>query len=267
MTDDAIQFIRDRPPEKPFFLYLPYTCPHAPFQGPNDQLTDPLPLDSLLWKQGIAPPEVYVSMIEHMDKRIGDLLSTLKQQGLEKNTVVVFCSDNGGTRSARNEPLSGFKGSTYEGGIRVPAMVRWPGVVPAGKTCDQPCITFDFTRSFAELGGVQVDPNKPLEGIDIIGHVADVEPGFQRILFWRKQRGTTVWKAVRDGTLKYVSQENNGVESEHLFDLADDISEKQDLRNQYTDQFNRLQESYRQWEKDVRKNRRGRPPISHEVNP
>jgi N-acetylgalactosamine-6-sulfatase len=263
MTDDAIDFIASRPKEKPFFLYLPYTCPHSPFQGPTDHQTDPLPLDSPLWDQGKAPPKTYVEMIEHMDKRIGDVLSSITEQGLDKNTLIIFASDNGGTRSARNEPLSGIKGSTFEGGIRVPAIAAWPGVLPAGKVCRQPCITFDFTRSIAELAGVKLAAEKPLEGIDIISHLAEGKSDFRRMLFWRKQRGTVIWKAVRDGDMKYVCQDKQGNETESLFDLADDIAEKRNLREHDSAEFDRLRKAYDQWESVVRKNRRGRP--EHEI--
>ena len=106
LTDEAIKFLMQKD-DRPFFLYVPFTCPHSPFQGPDDRQTDPLPLDSPLWNQGAAPPEVYIAMIERMDQRIGDLLRELEQRGFAENTIVIFASDNGGTRSARNTPLSG----------------------------------------------------------------------------------------------------------------------------------------------------------------
>ena len=105
LTDEAIAFLKLQSTETPFFLYVPYTAPHAPFQGPADRRHDPLPLDSPLWQQGKAPPAVYVAMIEHMDRRIGDLLNAVDEQGFTSNTVVFFASDNGGTASARNAPI------------------------------------------------------------------------------------------------------------------------------------------------------------------
>jgi len=258
LTDEAIRFIR-RQKDKPFFLYVPYTSPHSPFQGPGDRRPDPLPLDSPLWKQGSAPPDVYIAMIEHMDKRIGDLLQTLDDEKLSKNTVVIFASDNGGTRSARNAPLSGIKGSTLEGGIRVPAMVRWPGVVPAGAVSDQACITFDFTASIARIAGVTPAPDQPFEGIDIVRHVAEGKPDFDRTLYWRKPRGTTLWKGVRDGSLKYVAENRGDTSREHLFDLASDVTEKIDLKTARPRDFARLKHLYDTWEETVRRNRRGRP--------
>ena len=143
MTDEAIGFL-ERSQGDPFFLYVPFTAPHSPFQGPKDSRRDPLPLDSILWNQSMAPRRVYIEMIEHMDRSIGRILSTLDRLGLSNRTLVMFASDNGGTRSARNDPFSNIKGSTFEGGIRVPALIRWPGVVPAGLVSNQVCATFDF---------------------------------------------------------------------------------------------------------------------------
>ncbi|KAA5539107.1 sulfatase-like hydrolase/transferase [Roseiconus nitratireducens] len=258
MTDDAIKLIQNRN-DSPFFLYLAYTCPHAPFQGPDDRQVDPLPLDSPLWNQGDAPPDVYVKMIEHMDRRIGDVLKTLEQQTLASNTLVIFAGDNGGTRSARNAPLSGFKGSTFEGGIRVPGMIRWTGKIPAGLTCETPCLTLDFTKSIIQLAGAKPSPEKPLEGIDIVQHVLDGCPPIDRTLYWRKQRGTQVWKAVREGTLKYVAEDRPENQQESLFDLSADIAEQQDLKSERPEDFQRLRGKYLSWEQEVRRNRRGRP--------
>lgn len=258
MTDEAIRFVK-RHKDEPFFLYVPYTCPHSPFQGPGDRRDDPLPLDSPLWNQGSAPPDVYIAMIEHMDKRIGDLLETLDDEGLSESTVVIFASDNGGTRSARNEPFSRIKGSTFEGGIRVPAMVRWPGVVPAGVVSDQACITFDFTASIGRIAGVTPSADRPFEGIDIIKHVAERKGDFERTLYWRKPRGDTVWKGVRHGSLKYIGHKRGDTYREYLFDLASDLGEENDLKDARPGDFARLKQLYDAWEEKVRRNRRGRP--------
>ena len=258
MTDEAMAFVKRQTGDAPFFLYLPYTCPHSPFQGPDEANKDPLPLDSPRWNQGKAPPDVYIAMIEHMDRRIGDLLRLLDDQKLTDNTLVIFASDNGGTRSARNAPFSGIKGSTYEGGIRVPAIVRWPHVVPAGIESHQACITFDFTASIARVAGVEPASDKPLEGIDIVRHVADREPDYDRTLFWRKPRGQTIWKGVRQGTLKFVAQQRGDHESEFLFDLETDKTETHNLRDERPADFQRLRQLYQRWEQTTRAHRRGR---------
>jgi N-acetylgalactosamine-6-sulfatase len=254
-----MKFIERQTADVPFFLYVPFTCPHSPFQGPEDRQEDPLPLDSTLWNQGNAPPDVYVAMIERMDERIGDMLKTLETSGLAKNTVVFFASDNGGTKSARNAPFSGFKGSTMEGGIRVPAIIRWPGKIPAGIVSDQPCITFDLTASMARLAGVEPAADQPFDGIDILQHVIERRQDVPRTLFWRKPRGETVWSATRNSDLKYVSKLVGDRREEYLFDLATDPGEQSDLKNVRAGDFERLRKSYLVWEETVRRNRRGRP--------
>ncbi|MCO8124587.1 sulfatase-like hydrolase/transferase [Stieleria sp. TO1_6] len=257
LTDEAIAFVKRQTQQQPFFLYVPYTCPHSPYQGPGDDLGDPLPLDSDRWSQSNADPGVYVAMIEHMDRRIGDLLTALQQQQLADNTLVIFASDNGGTRSARNAPYSGYKGSTYEGGIRVPAIMRMPGVIPAGTESSQPCITFDFTQSIARLAGVSAAAEKPFEGIDLVEHVASGREEVSRKLYWRKPRGETIWKGMRDGDLKLVAERKGDTEKWLLFDLANDPAEQRDLKGSWVQDFQRLRASYQQWETEVRRGRRG----------
>ncbi|MEM6777182.1 MAG: sulfatase-like hydrolase/transferase [Planctomycetota bacterium] len=251
MTDQAVRFLKTRR-DKPFFLYLPYTCPHSPFQGPDQKQPNPLPLDSVLWKQGKAPRDVYVSMIEHMDKRIGDVLDAV-----DENTLVIFTSDNGGTKSARNEPFRGIKGSTFEGGIRVPAIMHWPDRLTAGATCDHPTMTFDWTRTIADLAGATFPETHLLEGVNLVKALSAEPP--DRTLFWRKPRGDQIWKGVRDGDWKYIADNRAGVEREYLFDLSVDEREVENLIASEAEQAKRLRTKFDEWEKTTRANRRGRP--------
>jgi N-acetylgalactosamine-6-sulfatase len=190
-----------------------------------------------------------------MDTRIGDLLQTLESRQMDQRTVVIFASDNGGTRSARNAPFSGTKGSTFEGGIRVPAIVRWPGVVPSGAVSDQPCITFDFTASIARITGVRPSPETPFEGMDIIKHVAENRQVVDRTLYWRKPRGDTIWKGLRQGSLKYIGHKRGDSYREYLFDLSADPAEKKNLQQERSEDFRRFKAMYDQWEDNVRRNR------------
>jgi N-acetylgalactosamine-6-sulfatase len=227
-TDEAVNFV-DKHADEPFFLYVPYTAPHSPFQGPDDYKPDPLPLDSPLWRQGSAPPDVYIAMIEHMDKCIGRILKALDRNDLASNTVVIFSSDNGGTGSARNTPLSKAKGTTFEGGIRVPAVARWPGVIPSGTVSDQVCITFDFSASIVRIAGAKVPKGRQFDGIDILKLVEIGQPPQKRTLFWRGRRGDRTRWAVRDGDMKYIRAASAGRSEEYLFDLKDDVGETNDL--------------------------------------
>ena len=141
----------------------------------------------------------------------------------------------------------------------MPAIARWPGKIPANVVSDQPCITFDFTASIARAARVEVEPSKQLEGIDIIAHVAQQKVDVERTLFWRKPRGVTVWKGVRDGNLKYVAERKGERQKEFLFDLATDIQEQKDLKGERPEEFQRLQKMYQTWETKVRRDRRGKP--------
>jgi arylsulfatase A-like enzyme len=253
-TDEAVKFI-DKHADESFFLYVPYTAPHSPFQGPDDYKPDPLPLNSPLWNQGKAPPDVYIAMIEHMDKCVGRILKALDKNNLAENTVVIFSSDNGGTGSARNAPLSKAKGTTFEGGIRVPAVASWPGVIPKGLVSDQACITLDFSASIVRIAGAKVPPGREFDGIDVLKLIETGQPPQKRTLFWRGRRGQRTRKAVRDGDLKYISETDGKKSEEYLFDLKSDVSESHDLLAKRPGDTSRLKALLADWEKEVRHTR------------
>jgi len=234
---------------------VPYTAPHSPFQGPDDYKPDPLPGDSPLWNQGKAPPDVYIAMIEHMDKCIGRILNKLDEKALAEDTVVIFSSDNGGTGSARNTPLSKSKGTTFEGGIRVPAVARWPGRIAKGLVSDQACITFDFSASIVRIAGAKVPPGRDLDGIDVLKLVETGRPPQKRTLFWRGRRGQRTRKAVRDGDMKYIWQTDGKKTEEYLFDLKSDVSESRDLIAKRPGETRRLKALLADWETEVRPTR------------
>jgi arylsulfatase A-like enzyme len=253
IADEAVYWMKASQkarPEQPFFLYVPFTAPHAPYQGPDDKLPTPLPADSSRWKQGSADPRVYTAMIESMDDAVGRILEALDQLGASKNTIVVFTSDNGGTKSARPFPYRGFKGQTFEGGIRVPCIVRWPGVLKPGTESSHPAATFDLTASFAVATGIK--PTRPFDGIDILSHVANNTIPPARDLFWRQRRAERTWKGVRSGASKYVSETVGDKVTEYLFDLASDPAEKTDLLGQRSAEAERMRGLLERWETDVR---------------
>lgn len=252
MTDEALTYI-EKDKDKPYFLYLPFTCPHSPFQGPEDRDEHPLPLDSKLWKQGSAPPEVYRAMIENLDKNVGRVLDAV-----DDNTLVIFTSDNGGTKSARNAPFRGIKGSTFEGGIRVPAIAWWPGRLPEGESTNVPTLTFDWTRTIANLCQANFPEGHRLEGIDLLPIFQKGTPTPTRTLFWRKPRGDQIWKGVRQGNWKYIANNKGGKEVEYLFDLEKDASETSNLFADRSEDAKRLRALFDQWESTTRKDRRGK---------
>jgi N-acetylgalactosamine-6-sulfatase len=251
VADEAVSFVGMRR-DAPFLLFVPFTAPHAPYQGPQDRRDAPLPPDSPLWRQDRAPHAVYAAMIESLDAAVGRILDALDRAAAATNTLVIFTSDNGGTRSARPTGLRGFKGTTFEGGIRVPCIVRWPGVLAAGATCDAPAQTIDLTASILRAAGAATNS---LDGRDVLGDLASGRAIPGRTLFWRGRRGEKTWRAVRDGPLKYVSLQTGAGLEEHLFDLAGDPGETNDLLAARGSDAVRLKERLEAWAGEVRPRR------------
>jgi arylsulfatase A-like enzyme len=219
ITEYALRFLSEIKDDR-FFLYVAYNAPHWPFQGPDDAKVT---IDETNWSQGTR--ETYIEMVESMDAGIGELLSELNRLELSKDTLVIFMSDNGGDRNSRNTPLNNFKTTIWEGGIRVPGIVRWPGKVPAGTVSHQPCITMDFTASILQLAGAKPPADRPLDGIDILPILAGKQPQQKRTLFWRRTtvRGERTHRAVRDGDFKYIDEYGK---AEYLYNLKEDIGEQ-----------------------------------------
>lgn len=255
VSDEAVAFI-ERNAGKPFFLYVPYTCPHSPYQAPDAQPAGPLPESSPLQNQSQGPVEIYRAMIERMDQGIGRIMEALKRRSLDGNTLVIFTSDNGGTKSGRNAPFSGYKGSTLEGGIRVPGIARWPGRLPQGAVSHQPLLTMDLSASLVRVAGAKPPAGRSFDGIDVLALVESQSPVQPRTLFWRKRRGDTTCWAVREGSMKYVREaKGSRVVAESLFDLDQDIAEQHDLLAQRPEVGTRLKRLLVDWEKQVAPNR------------
>src|SRR5688572_11870486 len=169
LTDRAVQFVRRRH-NAPFYLALHYTAPHWPWEGPGDSAASRryrTVADTVKdrYVQGYADggsPRVFAAMMQRLDEGVGRVLRALEDAGHSRDTFVVFTSDNGGERYSFNWPAGAGKGSLRDGGIRVPAIVRWPGRVSAGRTTDQSVITMDWTATMLGLAGAAQDPGYPL---------------------------------------------------------------------------------------------------------
>lgn len=242
ITDESISFIEQNQ-DKSFFLYVAHETPHFPFQAPSSESKE---VTAETWMD--LDQDAYVDMLQDLDSEVGRLLAAIDETGQSENTVVVFASDNGGFAGAAHMgKLRGAKGTTHEGGIRVPLIIRWPGQIQPNTICDQPCITFDLTRSFLELANAD-SPSK-LEGDDIVQHVLSQKPNYERTLFWRGKRGEKIWSAVRHGDSKYVRKQEADAIGEWLFDLKDDPHETNDLLQ--THDGEQMKKLLSEWELDV----------------
>jgi len=248
ISDESVGYIGRQTKEKPFFLYVPYTAPHSPYHGPNDSHQQPKNEDD--WNVGSR--ETYAKMVESMDKGIGRILDELKKQGFSDNTLIIFCSDNGGAKYANNGFLSKGKGTCFEGGIRVPCIISWPGRITYGAISHQTAITMDLTASIARIGGIKHVGGKPFDGIDIIKEIEMNRGEFKRTLFWRKRRGERTWRAVRDGNMKYISDQNGAQTTEYLFDLSNDPEEKTNLLAHSKTKVWGLKSLLKSWEAEVK---------------
>ena len=241
---EALKFIQDHK-DRPFFLYVPFTIPHVSLQVPEDSLKEYLGQfdDKPYWgEEGYlphpTPRAAYAAMVTRMDRSVGRILEQLKKLNLDDNTLVIFSSDNGPTHGrvggadsaffASAGPLRGLKGSLYEGGIRVPCLVRWPGKVKAGRTSDLPAAFYDVLPTLCAVTGAA--PPKDTDGLSFLPTL--LEKGEQQrheFLYWEfpsygGQQAVRLgdWKGVRQQLLKG----NTRIE---LYNLADDPGEKTDV--------------------------------------
>lgn len=246
ITDESIKFIKQQQ-DKPFFAYVSHECPHFPFQGPNDN-RKVVTAENWMALDAAA----YVAMLEDLDSEVGRLLAVIDETGLADSTIVAFVSDNGGFAGASNMgPLRGSKSTTFEGGIRVPLIVRWPNRLKAGIASSQVSATFDLTKSFLSAAGANISDND-LDGVDVLSHVADEGDDVPRTLFWRGRRGDLTWTAVRDEDLKYVCKRVGDQTEQWMFDLANDRGEKVDISVDRPSDVERLRDLIAQWEQRVK---------------
>ena len=241
LADEAMNFVRSNR-GRPFFLnWWPYSV-HYPMQAPEELIA------KYRQRQEVKDP-VYAAMIEGMDAAIGRFLKQLDEAGLRANTLILFKSDNGGY-SGDNRPLRGFKGTLYEGGLRVPWIVRWPGRVPAGSICATPVISTDCYPTLLEAAGVQPVPGSTLDGRSLIP-LFEQKPGFDRdaiffhypnYAFHKKNR---LGSAMRARDFKLITYYDNG--ELELYRLSSDIGEEVNLSQQHPEIVRQLKDKLDAW--------------------
>lgn len=242
LTERAIQYIT-RPRKRPFYLSLHYTAPHWPWEGAEDEQVSRRLKGGYDGFTSGGSLKVYASMMKSLDDGVGRVMKALDDARLDRNTLVIFTSDNGGERFSYNWPFTGKKFDLREGGIRVPAIVRWPGVVPAGHTTNQAAITMDWTTTIMATTQTKADPNYPLDGDDLLPIMRGTRPVYDRAFFWR----TRNQDAARSGKWKYLRE---GKE-EYLFDLSVDEREQADFKEENQDTLQRLRAEFKKWQSQV----------------
>lgn len=237
ITREATSFI-ERYQTSPWFLYVAYNAVHSPLQAKNDTLT-------LFNNEEDIHRRIFLAMLYDLDRSVGQILQSLEETGQSNNTLVVFFSDNGGPTketTASNLPLRDGKGSMYEGGLRVPILIRWPDQLEGGSVCDAIISTLDL---FPMITGMIGDKSLyKLDGTDVMKVIRNPESAKGRTLYWRQGKRA----ALREGRWKIVaSNGHNSPNKWQLFDLQSDPTEKNDL-SQSPDHRQQMLELLRKWD-------------------
>lgn len=238
--DKASEIIK-QPHAKPFFLSVMFNAPHWPWQGPGDAAYP----DTMNWHKG-GTPERYAAMVQSLDVEVGKIVKAIDEAKIASHTLVIFTSDNGGEEFSDMGPFSGKKETLWEGGIREPAFIRWPGVIPVNKISQQALITMDWTATILAAAKTKADPAFPLDGMNILPVCTGKKKITERAFYWRMSQEFKQ-KALRKGNWKYLKTETG----EFLFKLDDDPGEQKDMKEMFPDKFTEMKKQYAAWEQTV----------------
>jgi len=251
LTDEAIRFI-EQSADGPFLLYFPHYAVHTPLQAQEE----------LIEKYRRKPPgkhhtnPIYAAMIESVDQSVGRVLAKLEELDLAENTVVIFASDNGGHgRITSHHPLRGCKGNYYEGGIRVPLIVRYPGVVEPGSTCDTPVISHDFHPTLLEIAGLSPMPKQHVDGASLMPLLKQSGALKPRAMFWHfpnyigagHPNPARPLSVIREGDFKLIEFLEDG--RLELYNLRQDVGEQENLVERLPDRARQMQRKLIEWRK------------------
>lgn len=259
LTDAACRFVEETE-DQPFFLYFAYNVPHTPIQGRADLVEY---FRARVDESAVHKNPVYAAMVKSLDLSVGRVLQQLEDSGLAQNTLVVFISDNGGLTQrygrhdgfTENLPLRRGKGSAYEGGVRVPAIVRWPGVTRPGVTSDTPVMTIDFYRTLLAASGTKGSDshNKNIDGENLLPLFRNAEHEFDRSLFWHYPHyhagGDSPYSAIRSGDWRLIEFHED--RSTRLYNLRTDLGEETDLSEEHSDRRDEMLRELHHWRSEV----------------
>ena len=241
LTEEAVKFIKSNR-EKPFFVYLPHAFVHHPRAATSEFMAK-------------AKDETE-AQIEEVDWSVGEILETLREEKLAEKTLVLFTSDNGGARGCVNLPLRGGKGSVFEGGMREPTVVWWPGTIPAGTRCDEVLTALDLLPTFAKMAEGELATNRTIDGKDIAGALLGKEGAKSPHEFFFYHSGENL-RAVRSGQWKCFR-------AGQLYDLSADIGEKKNLASEHPEVVTKLKKAMDAFEASLVANLR---PVGVAKNP
>jgi arylsulfatase A-like enzyme len=237
-SNEAVSFV-ERNASKPFFLFLSYNAPHGPLQATEKYLKR---FPEISQKNR----KTYAAMVSAVDDGVGRLIAKLKEEKLYDNTLVFFLSDNGGTKVSqgvsRNTPLRGKKSDVWEGGYRVPFAASWPKVIKKGTQYQHPVSSLDIFATIAGLTEAKIDQDRPLDGTNLIPYLTGEEKGVpHKNVYLRKFDQKRF--AIRQGDFKLVKS----AEAPELYNLSEDIGEKNNLIGQHKDVASKLKTEYEAW--------------------
>ena len=250
LTDETVSFIQESR-DKPFFLYFPHYGVHTPLQAKEEMITryKQIPKDQ---RQG---DPTYAAMVESIDESVGRVLTTLQELSLQEKTVVIFTSDNGGFyKATSNAPLRANKGAYYEGGIRVPLIIKWPGVSKPGLVVSEPVTSTDLYPTCLAAAGQPQRPHQHLDGVNLQSLLTGEGPPPARSLFWHfphynDHPSSVPSSVVRKGPWKLIETfDPEGIE---LYNLSDDLSETRNLAATQTAKVDELRRELEAWRKEV----------------
>jgi arylsulfatase A-like enzyme len=281
LTDESIRFLENYSAE-PFFLYLSFYTVHNPQQGKPELVEkykrkieseglDPEAMETTdrEWIR-FAPPTgryvervqqghpVYASMVETLDTNVGRLMHKIAELGLEENTIVIFMSDNGGLSTSEgsptsNLPLRGGKGWMYEGGVREPMLIKWPGSGSEGSISDVPVISTDFYPTILDMAGLEPIPGQHMDGVSLVPLITGTGSLQERPLFWHyphySNQGGKPGAAVRLGDFKLIEFFDPG--QVELYNLAEDIGETRDLAEEMPEKTGEMLNLLHSWQQEV----------------
>jgi arylsulfatase A-like enzyme len=241
-TDEALDFI-ERHKERPFFLFMSYNAPHTPLQPADEHLERVAHIQD-------ETRQLYAGLVVGLDDGVGQIMNKLRESGLEDNTLVFFMSDNGGKLKwgADNGVLRKDKGSSFEGGWRVPFLMQWKGVTQPS-VYDQPVNSLDVLATIADLSGAVLDPEKPLDGVNLIPYVTGAKQGSPHREIFLRGGGAQGTYAVRMGDYKIMTY--NGGNGRQMFNLKNDISEENNIIKAFPERFKEIENARAEWSKGL----------------